>query len=127
MIAPLVGIDLSEPARLRDRLEKNPELAGELFHPGEQSYCQRQRHPEQHLAARFSAKEAVVKALGIDGFDPLDVEVLDGGESCALRLHGEAAKRAEQLGVRVTISLTHLEGIAGAVALAMPVEVDGGA
>jgi holo-[acyl-carrier protein] synthase len=120
MTAPLVGIDLSEPARLRDRLRNSPDLAKELFHPGERSYCERQRNPEQHLAARFSAKEAVIKALGIDGFDPLDVEVLAGGESCDVRLHGAAAQRAHELNVHVTISLTHLAGMAGAVALALP-------
>lgn len=125
MTVPFVGIDLSEPVRLADRLRNNPELAQELFHPGERSYCGRQRHPEQHLAARFSAKEAVIKALGIDGFDPLDVEVIAGGEGCDVRLHGEAARRADELGVRVTISLTHLEGMAGAVALALRTGADG--
>jgi holo-[acyl-carrier protein] synthase len=125
MTAPLVGIDLSEPARLRDRLKNRPELAQELFHPGELAYCERQRHPEQHLAARFSAKEAVIKALGIDGFDPLDVEVVAGGECCDVHLRGAAARRAGELGVRVTISLTHLEAVAGAVALALPLAPQG--
>lgn len=124
-MAPLIGIDMCEPARLRERLERTSELAQELFHPGEWAYCQRQPHPEQHLAARFSAKEAVIKALGLDGFEPLDVEVLDGGECCGLRLHGVAAERAESLGVLVTISLTHLKGLAAAVALALPVGVPG--
>jgi holo-[acyl-carrier protein] synthase len=117
---PLVGIDLTEPSRLRDRLARNPELAAELFHPGEQAYCMAEHDPAQHLAARFSAKEAVVKALGLDGFDPLDVEILEGGERCDVRLHGDAAARADQLGVVVTISLTHLPAMAGAVALALP-------
>jgi holo-[acyl-carrier protein] synthase len=126
MTAPLIGIDLSEPARLRERLSNRPDLAQELFWAGERSYCARQRNPEQHLAARFSAKEAVIKALGIDGFDPLDVEVIAGGESCDVRLHGVAARRARELGVRVTISLTHLEGMAGAVALALPAGAQGG-
>lgn len=121
MPVPMIGIDLCEPERLRERLAHKPVLRGELFHPGERAYCERQRHPEQHLAARFAAKEAVVKALGIDGFDPLDIEVLEGGERCALRLHGNAAARAEELGVQVTISLTHLADLAGAVALARPV------
>lgn len=71
---------------------------------------------------RAAAKEAVVKALGLDGFDPLDVEVLDGGERCAVALHGAAAERAEALGVMVTISLTHLESMAAAVALARPID-----
>jgi holo-[acyl-carrier protein] synthase len=121
MPVPMIGIDLCEPKRLQERLTHNPELRDELFHAGERDYCDRQRHPEQHLAARFAAKEAVVKALGLDGFDPLDVEVLDGGEGCSLRLHGNAAVRAEELGVQVTISLTHLADLAGAVALARPV------
>jgi holo-[acyl-carrier protein] synthase len=121
MSVPMIGIDLCEPMRLRARLARNAALRDELFHPGERAYCERQRHPEQHFAARFAAKEAVVKALGIDGFDPLDVEVLEGGERCELRLHGAAAVRAEELGVEVTISLTHVADLAGAVALARPI------
>ena len=61
----------------------------------------------------------------------LDVEVIEGGERCGLRLHGQAARTAEELGVLVTISLTHLEGLAGAVAMARPqhdvLELDGSA
>jgi holo-[acyl-carrier protein] synthase len=117
---PLIGIDLCEPRRLRDRIERTPELEGELFHPGELAYCRAQRSPSEHLAARFAAKEAVAKALGIDGFDPLDVEVLRGGERCDVRLHGVAARRARELGVRLSISLTHVSAVAGAVALALP-------
>ena len=58
---------------------------GFIFHPGELAYCGRQAAPEQHLAARFGAKEAVTKALGIRSFAPLDVEVLDVGAECARR------------------------------------------
>jgi phosphopantetheinyl transferase (holo-ACP synthase) len=50
-----------------------------------------QPRPNENLAARFAAKEAVVKTLGLDGFDPLDVEVLEGGDQCAVALHGAAA------------------------------------
>lgn len=120
MDAPLIGIDLTDPRRLADRLARTPALAEELFHPGERAYAASQAQPVEALAARFAAKEAVTKALGIDGFDPLDVEIVEGGERCGLRLHGAAADRAEALGVMVTISLTHLEAMAGAVALARP-------
>jgi holo-[acyl-carrier protein] synthase len=119
-MAPFVGIDLCEPQRLRDRLTHTPELEGELFHPGELVYCKAQRFPDQHLAARFAAKEAVAKALGMDGFEPMDVEVVEGGETCDVRLRGGAARRAEELGLRVSISLTHLPAMAAAVALALP-------
>lgn len=117
---PLIGIDLVEPERLRERLRRTPGLEQELFLPGELEYCRRQPEPAQHLAARFAAKEAVVKALGIDGFDPLEIEVLAGGEQTALRLHGDVAVRAATFNVEVRISLTHLPAIAGAVALATP-------
>lgn len=122
MRAPLIGIDLVDPRRLADRLERTPTLADELFHPGERAYAATQPRPIESLAARFAAKEAVVKALGLDGFDPLDVETLHGGEECGVALHGAAAERAELLGVTVTISLTHLESMAAAVALAQPID-----
>jgi holo-[acyl-carrier protein] synthase len=117
---PLIGLDLVDPARLQERLERDADLARELFRDGELHYCGQQADPYQHLAARFGAKEAVVKALGIDGWDPLDVEVVGGGEQTSLRLHGDVAARAAALGVAVTISLTHLPAIAGAVAFASP-------
>lgn len=118
MLAPMIGIDLVEPTRLQERLRANPALAEELFHPGEAAYSRTQPSPTQCLAARFAAKEAVVKALGMDGFDPLDVEVVDGGPDCRVRLHGAAASRAQELGVHVTLSLTHLDRMAAAVAMA---------
>lgn len=116
--APLIGIDLVDPERLRDRLERSPALRDELFHPGEVAYSETQAAPIECLAGRFAAKEAVVKALGLDGFDPLDVEVVDGGESCSVRLHGAAAERATELGLWVSISMSHLAGLAVAVAQA---------
>ena len=117
---PLIGLDLVEPERLRERLERTPGLEHELFLAGELSYCRQQPEPALHLAARFAAKEAVVKALGIDGFDPLEIEVVAGGEQTELLLHGDVAGRAAALRVEVKISLTHLPAIAGAVALATP-------
>jgi holo-[acyl-carrier protein] synthase len=118
MKAPGVGIDLVDPALLLDLLSKNPDLGEALFSPGETAYAQSQRHPIQHLAARFAAKEAVMKALGVNGWDPLDIEVIDGGEDVSLCLHGEIEMRALELGVEVTISMTHLASLAGAVAMA---------
>lgn len=118
MQPPLIGIDIVDTRRLAQRLERRPALAGELFHPGEQAYAATQPHPTENLAARFAAKEAVSKALGLVGFEPLDVEVLDGGDHCSVTLHGGAAERARELGVDVTISLTHLSSLTAAVALA---------
>jgi holo-[acyl-carrier protein] synthase len=119
---PLVGIDLVEPERLKVRLDSTPSLRETIFRPGEIMYCDSRPDPIQHLACRFCAKEAVMKALGLAAFDPLEIEVVGGGdEATQILLHGEAAQRAVALGVEVTVSMSHLVGVAAAVALALPV------
>ena len=98
-------------------LARRPGLARRLFLPGELEYAGSRGRPAQHLAARFCAKEAVSKALGLKVFVPLDIEVLGGGEGVGLTLHGAARVRARELGVEVGVSLTHTRAMAGAVAV----------
>jgi holo-[acyl-carrier protein] synthase len=117
-----VGVDLVEPRRLEKRLAKHPDLMHELFTVGELAYCNGQWNPSQHFAGRFCAKEAVVKALGVDGWDPLDVEISPGDPAPLVRLHGELAEHAVALNVEVQISITHLPAMAAAVAIAVPKE-----
>ena len=112
-----IGLDLLEIERVERALTRRPGLATRLFHPGELAYAATRGRPAQHLAARFCAKEAVSKALGMPMFAPLDVEVLGGGEGVGLALHGAARERALALGVEVALSLTHTRGMAGAVAV----------
>lgn len=120
MDAPLIGIDLVEPDRLGERLDRTPTLLQELFHPGEVAYSADQPHPIQCLAARFAVKEAVHKCLGMHGFDPLDVEVVSGGPHTRVKLHGAVADRARALDVTVSISISHLPAMAAATALGRP-------
>jgi holo-[acyl-carrier protein] synthase len=112
-----VGLDLLEIERLEAALARRPSLAQRLFTDAERAYAQQRARPGQHLAARFCAKEAVTKALGLPVFRPREVEVLGGGEDVGLALHGEAARRAQELGVEVAVSLTHARDTAGAVAV----------
>jgi holo-[acyl-carrier protein] synthase len=114
---PGVGVDLLEIERMERALARRPALARRLFSPGELAYCDARGRPGQHLAARFCAKEAVSKALGLAVFVPLDVEVLGGGAEVGLALHGAARERARELGVEVGVSLTHTRVVAGAVAV----------
>lgn len=114
---PLVGFDLLEIERMENALARRPALAGRLFTEGELAYSRSRARPAQHLAARFCAKEAVTKALGLPTFVPHDIEVLAGGAAVGLALHGAAAARAAELGVEVSVSLTHSHGLAGAVAV----------
>lgn len=109
-----VGIDLIEIERVERALERRPRLAERLFTEAELSYARERARPGRHLAARFAAKEAVIKALG-QGVPPKEIEVVSG-EPPRLRLHGKAAEVAGDTGI--AISLTHSRDTAAAVAVA---------
>jgi len=112
-----VGIDLLEIDRLERALQRRPRLAERLFTDAERRYAASRARPGQHLAARFCAKEAIAKALMLEAWSFLDVEVLGGDGPPRVRLHRGAAARARELGVRVKVSLTHTRRDAGAVAV----------
>jgi holo-[acyl-carrier protein] synthase len=114
---PAVGLDLLEIDRLERALERRPRLADRLFTDGERAYAAARARPGQHLAARFCAKEAVAKALGLTAWNPRDVEVIATGAAPVVQLTGAAGRRAAELGVTVRISLTHTRQQAGAVAI----------
>jgi len=123
-----VGLDLAATAFWRDALEDpaTDVLAG-TFTPAELSYARSTSgEVAEHLAARFAAKEAFVKALGashrhrrprVARLDQRDIEVRnDEYGRPYLVLSGEAQATAEQLGVRhIWLSLTHEESTAAAV------------
>jgi holo-[acyl-carrier protein] synthase len=112
-----VGLDLLDIERLERALERRPRLAERLFTDDERAYAAGKPRPVMHLAARFCAKEAVAKALGLTGWSFRDVEVVATGGPPEVRLSGSVARRAEELGVRARISLTHTDAVAGAVAV----------
>ena len=112
-----VGIDLLDVGRLERALERRPRLAERVFTDAERAYAAARPRPAMHLAARFCAKEAVAKALGLTGWSFRDVEVVATDAAPEVRLTGAVAARAEELGGEVAISLTHTDDVAGAVAI----------
>jgi holo-[acyl-carrier protein] synthase len=108
------GVDLIEIARIEQALERyGDRFLARVFTPNEIFYC-RGRVPE--LAARFAAKEAVSKALGVgmrvlarDGIYWQDVEIVgDHRGKPVVRLFGHAAERAAELGLSEwAVSLSH--------------------
>jgi holo-[acyl-carrier protein] synthase len=113
-----VGIDLIEIDRVERALHRHPRLADRVFTAGEREYAASRARPGRHLAARFAAKEAVVKALALrGGFGLREIEIV-AGEPPTVRLSGRAAAAAE--GRRVDISLTHSRENAAAVAVVEP-------
>ena len=109
-----VGIDLIEIERVERALERRPRLAERLFTTAELAYARERARPGRHLAARYAAKEAVIKALG-QGVPPREIEVISG-EPPRLQLHGRAADLAGD--TEIAISLTHSRDSAAAVAIA---------
>ena len=110
-----IGIDLIEIKRLETVLARRGErFRARVFTDGEISYCERRVDAAKFAsyAARFAAKEAVMKALGTgwsDGVAWKDVEVvceLSGAPS--IQLHGRALERMREIGAsRVHLSLSH--------------------
>lgn len=113
-----IGIDLVDVSRIERALERRPRLAARLFTAREIEYAGSHRRPARHLAARFAAKEAVVKALGLGSGTCLrDIEIIPGSPP-EVELHDEVAQVATDRDLTVKVSLTHEREIAGAVAIA---------
>jgi holo-[acyl-carrier protein] synthase len=117
-----IGLDVLEVERLERALARRPRMADRLFTAAERDYAAGRRRPGIHLAARFCAKEAVAKALGLGGWSFRDVEVLPGSPAPAVRLGGRAAARAEELGVAALVSLTHERSLAAAASMLIPAD-----
>jgi holo-[acyl-carrier protein] synthase len=117
-----IGTDLVDVDRFRQVVDRTPGVLDRLFRPGERARLADRRDPVPGLAARFAAKEAVVKVLGVglSAVPATDVEVHGGGDVAPfVELHDRAAARAAELGVvRWHLSLTHTDSTAHAVALA---------
>lgn len=118
-----LGIDAVEVARFRQVLARTPGVAQRLFTDGERAYGARFKDPAPRLAARFAAKEAAMKAMGVGlgAFAFHDVEVVKAPSGApSLRLSGGAAALAERLGVReLKLSITHTDETAEAVVAAL--------
>ena len=119
-----VGLDVVEIARIRRLLERWRErFLDRVFTPDEQAYALARHDPAEHLAARFAAKEAALKALGTGlslGVRWREMEVRRArGQRPTLVLSGRAAAIGEARGVRrLHLSLTHDAGLALAHVLA---------
>lgn len=121
-----IGTDLVEVDDLRRRMERNPALRGGVFAPEELAYCDQCPDPWPHLAVRFAAKEATMKALGTGwaegvAFGDIIVEPaltvgLPTGTSRPprIRVQGEAARLLRGAGHRIHVSLTHTGNLAQA-------------
>ena len=113
-----LGIDIIKVERIKAAIERFGErFSNRVLTPTERRYV---RGRPETFAGRWAAKEAVSKVLGLGvrgiGWKDIEVERLPTGQP-AIRLHGRAAQRAEQLGMgRIALSITHESDYAVAVA-----------
>lgn len=119
------GLDLVDIARFRQNDKADGHTRWERhFLPRELAAVGDGPHRASRLAARFAAKEAVLKALGTgwgDGIAFTDIELTAAPSGAPhVTLHGEAAERARTLGVTSwLITLTHTASVAAASAIAV--------
>jgi len=126
-----IGTEIAECLRIARMIERHGELfINRVYTADEVRYCQSRRQSTQHFAARWAAKEAVLKALGIGarrGVVWTDIEihkVFFGQTTVAVR--GAVKDIVEQLGVaRVLVSIAHCRTHATAYALALGRETPG--
>jgi holo-[acyl-carrier protein] synthase len=117
----LLGLDLTEVERIAGVLERHGDrFLSRIFRDGELRRAR--RHPRafaEHVAGRFAAKEAAMKALGLGwrGLAFRDIEVTrDVHGKPLLAFHGRALERSRALDVRsAEVSITHGRDIAAAV------------
>lgn len=119
-----VGVDAVEIERIERLLAREgSRFVERVFTAGEAGYCASVSRPAQSYAARFAAKEAVLKCLGTGwgaGAGFREVEVIRAADgSVSVQLHGEAALHAARLGISsIALSLTHTQTTAMAFAVA---------
>lgn len=113
------GVDIVEVPRFRKSVKRwGPRMLGRLFTPAELAYCRSYKDPHEHLAVRFAAKEAVVKALGAPKGLALEWKDLEVVRTAAgqpgVRFKGTLS-RWKKLKVHLSLSHTKNYAVASAV------------
>ncbi len=112
-----LGMDATEIPRVADMLQRyGQRFLERVFTTDEIAYCMRRRNPAPHLAGRFAAKEAGMKAIGTGhtmGVLWRDLEVVRHGGPPQLLFHNAAGGHFARLGAtRALLTITHTDTLA---------------
>ena len=117
------GVDLVEVPRVKRMIEKyGDRFVQRVFTKSEIEYCKDKKRKYEHFAARFAAKEAVLKLVGtglVKGTSWADVEIGRGKNGKpSVMTKGNVSKKIKTLGInQISISLSHTAGYAIAFAV----------
>ncbi|WP_408955556.1 holo-ACP synthase [Natroniella sp. ANB-PHB2] len=118
-----LGIDIVEIERIAEAIKKREKFKQRIFTKNEVSYCEEYKESWPYYAARFAAKEAIVKALGTGfrGFTWKEVEIVkDDLGKPTVKLYNRAQKLAQEKGIKnFLISISHSRDYAVAQAIAI--------
>lgn len=114
------GIDMIETERVAEKIAKENGFREYLFTPDEITYCESKTFKFEHYAARFAAKEALLKALGTGfagGVTLNEVEVIhaDSGKPEFNFIRETALLIASKNFKQIHLTISHLKHIACAM------------
>lgn len=118
-----VGTDILEIQRIREAIARHgDEFINRIFTEKEQAYCRKHRDPMPQFAARFSAKESVVKALGCGFGEKIGWHDIEITHDKAGKPIVSFSKKAEQTfnHPNVILSMSHCKEYVSTVALLLP-------
>jgi holo-[acyl-carrier protein] synthase len=124
------GVDLVDIPQFESLFLRNRGFVSEIFTEGEREYCFSMKEPYRHLAGRFAAKEACMKALGmgLSGIDNIlkEIEVTSAPSGKpGLSISGWAEKMGRKKKIRqLTVSISHTAEYAVATVVLVGDEVD---
>lgn len=115
-----IGIDMIEVKRIEEKIAKGKGFRELVFSPAEILYCESKTNRYQHYAARFAAKEALLKAFGIGlitDYQLNEMEIVnDEIGKPSFNFTGGTLTLIRQKDIKqIHVSLTHLKEIASAV------------
>ena len=115
-----LGVDIIEVDRIKRQISKGDRFKERIYTSREIAYCEKKKYKSQNYAARFAAKEAFFKAMGMGwrgGLTFKDVEIInDKLGKPAIIVHGKAKQLMTKEGIKhIHVSLSHIKNLATSI------------
>ena len=106
-----LGTDIIEVSRIQEKLERNPAFRTHVYSEAEIAYCEKQKFPYVHYAARWAVKEAYLKAIGLQFIGNHRLHEIETCHDTVgkpyIRLSGGEATRLTEPTCHIHLSISH--------------------